>query len=173
MKFKIASVIATFFGVGYIKKAPGTFGSLTAFPLFVLINILIKNNKIEEYLLIAVIYLIDIIILYLLSYWSINIYISTNKKEDPSEVVIDEVVGQILAYMFATLFPYYNVKNFMIFNILYLTLPFVFFRFFDIIKPSLVGYCDKNIHGANGVILDDVVAGIFAGICSTLILWVV
>ncbi|MDR3289765.1 MAG: phosphatidylglycerophosphatase A [Rickettsiales bacterium] len=171
MKFKIATIIATFFGVGNIKYAPGTFGSLASFPLFFIFAFLIEKNGLSGTTANIVIFFIDIIVLYIMGWWAINVYITANKKDDPKEIVIDEVVGQLIAYMLPLIFPYRNVPtNPNLFNILWFILPFILFRFFDIKKPSLVGYFDKNWHNANGILLDDVVAGIYAAICVIIIL---
>jgi phosphatidylglycerophosphatase A len=168
MKFIIVNLIITFLNVGNIEKAPGTMGSLMAIPLFVLLNLFIVKSGNVSFLYVSIEYLIILLLLYFLAKWAITIYIMVNKKDDPSECVIDEVIGQLIAYMLPTLFlP--NSFNQETINWLYITLPFILFRFFDIKKPNLIGYFDRNWHNANGIILDDVVAGIYAG-CVTLII---
>lgn len=180
-KFQISSIIATFFGIGNIKFAPGTFGSLATFPLFLLINYLLVKFEISSILFILIYYMIILSLLFYVGYWSINIYISTNKKQDPSEVVIDEVIGQTIAYMIPMLLALYyflffiNFENIsstfsIILSLILIICPFIFFRTFDILKPNLIGYFDKNVHGAIGIIMDDVVAGIYSGIIVIVIL---
>jgi phosphatidylglycerophosphatase A len=170
IEYSIIEFFVTFFNIGNIKIAPGTFGSLATIPLFILINTLIMEADIVTKSYIATIYIADIIILYILSYFAIKYYITINKKDDPREVVIDEVIGQLIAYMIPFLFLPQNPTYINTMHWFLLILPFPLFRFFDITKPNLIGYFDKNIHSANGIILDDVVAGIYAGIIVTIII---
>ncbi len=181
IKFEIANILATVFGVGNIRFAPGTFGSLITFPIFLAINYLLLMFQISSLAIFSLIYMIIIAFLFYIAYWSINIYITTNKKDDPSEVVIDEVVGQMIAYMLPVLLTLYyftfilniefldSIFSFII-SLIIIILPFVFFRIFDILKPGLVGYFDENVSGATGIIMDDVIAGIYAGFIVSLIL---
>lgn len=180
-KFTIASVLATYCNIGNIKYAPGTFGSLATFPLFLLINYIFLRIGIVTLGQLASAYIITLGILFCLAFWSIGIYIKVNKKEDPSEVVIDEVIGQMIAYMMPTLLTLYyfmytvnnaifdDIMSFLISFILILA-PIMFFRIFDILKPGLVGYFDEKVKGATGIIMDDVVAGVYAGFMVCLIL---
>lgn len=174
-KFKIASILATYCNIGNVKYAPGTFGSIATFPLFLILNCIFLKMGISTFFQLSLVYLILLAVLFYLAFWSIDIYIKTNKKEDPSEVVIDEVIGQMIAYIIPTLLVLYyfmyvlenfifnnNVFSFLISFILILG-PLIFFRLFDILKPGLVGYFDKNVKGAIGIIMDDVIAGIYSG----------
>lgn len=169
--FKISKFISTFFYVGFAKKAPGTMGSLATIPFWLLINYLLLNLlKIKETNYITVILTLTIS-LYFIGYYSTKIYMAETKKEDPSETVIDEVVGQIIAFIITlsalVIFSNYkiNPNNPWIIVPILIT-PFILFRFFDITKPNLIGYIDKNWNNAHGVMLDDVIAGIYAGICN-------
>ncbi|GMO61779.1 MAG: phosphatidylglycerophosphatase A [Rickettsiales bacterium] len=170
-KFNIATAIATFFGVGNAPIAPGTFGSLAAFPLFFIFAFFVEEAGLSGTWFNVFIFILDIVILYAIAWWSIDVYITANKKDDPSEVVIDEVIGQLIAYMLPLIISFKIPTNQTLFNTLWFFLPFIFFRFFDIKKPSLVGYFDKNWHNANGILLDDVTAGIFASIVCIAILY--
>ena len=174
LKFNIASLISTVCEVGDIKYAPGTFGSLITFPIFLIINKVMSILGIQSLLALASLYLIIILLLFLLANWAINVYITTNKKDDPSEVVIDEVIGQLIAYMLPFLLTVYYYTDFIsvmfdssmisiITGLILIITPFLFFRVFDILKVGLVGYIDSNIHGSVGIIMDDVVAGFYAG----------
>lgn len=174
LKFNIASLISTVCEVGDIKYAPGTFGSLITFPIFLIINKAISMLGIQTLLALASLYLIIILLLFLLANWAINVYITTNKKDDPSEVVIDEVIGQLIAYMLPFLLTVYYYTDFIsvmfdssmisiITGLILIIAPFLFFRVFDILKVGLVGYIDSHIHGSIGIIMDDVVAGFYAG----------
>lgn len=174
LKFNIASLISTVCEVGDIKYAPGTFGSLITFPIFLIINKVMSILGIQSLLALASLYLIIILLLFLLANWAINVYITTNKKDDPSEVVIDEVIGQLIAYMLPFLLTVYYYTDFIsvmfdssmisiITGLILIIAPFLFFRVFDILKIGLVGYIDSHIHGSIGIIMDDVVAGFYAG----------
>ena len=174
LKFNIASLISTVCEVGDIKYAPGTFGSLITFPIFLIINKVMSILGIQIFLELASLYIIIILLLFLLANWAINVYITTNKKDDPSEVVIDEVIGQLIAYMLPFLLTVYYYTDFIsvmfdssmisiITGLILIIAPFLFFRVFDILKVGLVGYIDSHIHGSVGIIMDDVVAGFYAG----------
>ena len=105
----------------------------------------------------------------LIGFWTTKKYIEQNpEKSDPSEVVIDEVIGQWIAilpvgYIFQL--EQANTENLWIFWLW----AFVSFRFFDIVKLGLVGWADE-LDGALGVILDDILAGIAAAITLTALL---
>ena len=139
MTFLIKAFVSVF-GIGYIRIAPGTFGSLFA--------ILVWYISIV-YLNIYFFYMI-IIIVFICSFKAINIYLRNVNKDDPSEVVVDEFIGQSLPLIFLLQFNVYEVL-----------LAFSSFRLFDIFKIYPVNKVE-NIKGANGVIMDDVVAGIYS-----------
>ena len=159
-----ASLVCTVFGVGKIPFAPGTWGSLVGVGLFVLFPLLA---------------IFTLVPLFFIGAAAANHYGQISKKNDASEIVIDEVIGQwvtiLLGFYLAHQFklnPYLTelctvcwIIKFIIF--------FVTFRFFDIVKPFPVGWIDRNIKGGLGVMLDDVVAGIFAGCTSALIFWLI
>lgn len=84
---------------------------------------------------------------------ALDYYLPLAKQTDPSEVVIDEVVGMAIMWCFI---PYNGFWP--------IVFGFVFFRIFDAIKVGPVGWCDRHIKGAFGVIADDMVAGLLAGI---------
>ncbi|MDD2839637.1 MAG: phosphatidylglycerophosphatase A [Rickettsiales bacterium] len=180
-EFKIATIISTYFGMGFAKACPGTVASLMTFPLFFLFNFILLKAGINTFSNLCFIYLLMLIFLFAISIWSINIYITKNKKEDPSEVVIDEVLGQTIAFMMPTILTLYYfifLSNNLSSNSLLIGLtttiitiaPIIFFRVFDILKPGIVGYFDTQVKGAIGVIMDDVIAGIYAGGVVCLIL---
>ena len=144
---KINLLLLTFFNIGKIKYAPG---SITSF-ITCLIFIILSN-----YFTILYIFLFTLII-FLYSLIAINDCYETFNSKDPQEIVIDEFVGQMLPLLvipiYETLYPTSQI--------LYYTLAFILFRFFDILKPFPINYIDNNTHGALGVMLDDIVAGIF------------
>lgn len=139
MNFLIKTFVSLF-GIGYIPIAPGTFGSLFAILIWY-----ISLNYLSVYL-----FYITIIIVFICSFKAINIYLRTENKDDPSEVVVDEFIGQSLPLVFLLQFNVYEVL-----------LAFSSFRLFDILKIYPVNKVE-NIKGANGVIMDDVVAGIYS-----------
>ena len=134
----INNTYISFFGIGYIPIASGTFGSLAGLLLGYIIN---QINFNLFYLLIPIMLILGII--------GSNLYEKQSGVKDSKIIVIDEVVGQLISMMF-----------FMQNNIL-IVLSFFIFRLFDICKPWPASYIDKKIKGGMGVMLDDVVAGIY------------
>jgi len=153
MKQKWAELTATVCYVGYLKPAPGTWGSLIALPLAWLI-----------YTLGGIwLFLLAIPATYVKGYYATKIMTAGRDNHDPSEIVIDEVVGQWIA-----LAPVMVGAHVMGVSVLALwpgwIAAFGFFRLFDIRKPGFVGWADRK-DNATGVMLDDVIAGLFAAIC--------
>ncbi|MGR3363103.1 MAG: phosphatidylglycerophosphatase A family protein [Maritimibacter harenae] len=148
----MSRIIATFLFVGYLRPAPGTWGSLAALPL-----IWALHQLGGPWLVLA-----GIVALFAVGTWATADVIRDGDDHDPSEIVIDEVVGQALAILPVSVGAY-GVGV----DVLKLypgwILGFALFRLFDIWKPWLVGWADRR-GGALGVMLDDVIAGIFAGI---------
>lgn len=131
-------------GVGFAPYAPGTFGTLVTLPLLYLIGTY----------QVPLIFFAPFFIL--LTVGSCLLCEACQKKyevKDPSWIVIDELLGMVITWLF---FPSGNI--------LLLLVAFGFFRLFDITKPYPVKYFDNMKHGA-GVVLDDLIAGIYAGIC--------
>ena len=99
------------------------------------------------------------------SFVAINNSFNEFEKEDPQEIVIDEVVGQMLTLLaipiYETLYPLPNIYYFVV--------AFLFFRLFDVWKPYPINYVDNNIRGAMGIMLDDIVASIYSIISLILI----
>ncbi len=135
----LAKYLVTLFGIGFIPFAPGTLGSLCAIFVWYL-SITFLN--------IYFFYLI-LIIVFFSSFILVDIYIKFEKKEDPSEVIIDEFIGQSLPLIFL-----------LEFNIFEVLLVFCGFRFFDIYKIYPINKAE-NMEGSKGVIVDDIVAGIY------------
>lgn len=152
MKKGFSFTLATFFGVGYSKIAPGTFGSLATIPLaYFLANYFgILGISIAVFF----IFIIGTIA---------TTEVLRHTAHDPGFVVIDEVAGQLLTFISVTPFLQNNTDLWQI----YLA-GFVLFRIFDIFKPQPVRWADKRITNAWGVMLDDIIAGTYA----TLILYI-
>ena len=148
---KINFLFVSLFGIGKIKKIPGTFGSLfTTLFLFFLFHILNVS---------ANIILFSIIIIFIISFYAVNIYIKNLSNKDPKEIVIDEVIGQSIPLYL------YEVSHNMLKDsneaLKFYLIIFLLFRFFDIVKPFPVSYFDKNFKNSFGVIMDDVCAGLY------------
>ena len=187
---KIAEFIATACYVGKIKIAPGTFGSLVAFPIcYIIMDFSLKNQIFfyisgyntneQQFLSVFFIEILATTILFFAGTYFTKIYIKDMKEQDPKEVVIDEVVGQMLVIIltsFSVIFLYSSSvpqkidATYIDFIFLFL-MPFVLFRAFDILKPWPINWLDSNIKGALGVMIDDVAAALFAVVCQYVIVF--
>ena len=139
------------FGLGKIKFIPGTFGSLaTIIILFYLFHSLnISSNII----------LIGLIIIFIYSFYAVSTHTKNSKNKDPGEIIIDEFLGQsIPIYLYEISHGTIKEDNE---AIIYYTLFFILFRYFDIMKPFPVNFFDKNFKNSFGVIMDDVCAGLY------------
>lgn len=153
-----------FLTVGYsglVPKAPGTVGSLVALPLGVLILAYLGPQT----LFLAALFLT------LVGVKAVNKYQETSNSHDDGRIVIDELVGMWLALSIAPgletpIEALLTLDNGMLIQIV---LSFLLFRYFDIKKPSLIGRIDREAPGGYGVMLDDVLAGITAGIVTAII----
>ncbi len=148
---KINFFFVTLFGIGKIKKIPGSFASLaTALFLFFLFHILnVSPNMV----------LFSIIVIFFISLYAVNIFIKDLPNKDPKEIVIDEFIGQsipICLYEVAHDMPKETDQVLKFYFIM-----FILFRIFDIAKPFPVSYYDKNFKNSFGVIMDDVCAGLY------------
>ncbi len=142
--------IATVMGLGYAPIAPGTFGTIGAVIFFLLLNIF--GITLSLPLLVSV-----TLICALVGIWSTD-HVIPEWGDDPSKVVIDEFVGYLITMFLVPVEPKY------------LLAAFILFRFFDILKPLGIRYLDTKIKGGTGVMLDDVLAGVYACICLHLII---
>jgi len=158
---KVIFLFVTLFGIGKLKKIPGSYASLaTTIFLFLLFHILnIKPNII----------LIAVIIIFFISLHAVNIFIKDLDNKDPKEVVIDEFIGQSLPICLYEI-AHENVKETSEVLTFYFII-FVLFRIFDIVKPYPVSYYDKNFKNSFGVIMDDVCAGLY--VVAVLVLYMV
>ena len=150
-------MIATFFGVGNLRPAPGTWGSLAAVALAVL------AVELGAALLVPV----GAVLATVLGLWAVPRVIAGSANKDPSEIVIDEVAGQWLAMSF-TVIPLWRHGVAILDAWPAFVVPFLLFRLFDIWKPWLIGRADRR-GDAVGVMLDDLLAGLFAGLVSVML----
>ena len=145
MKYFIL-LLATGFGVGYSPIAPGTLGTLVAILIYYFLS------KISSPL-----YEITLIGFFFLSVW-----VSENGerflgKKDDQRIVIDEIIGFLITMLWVPK------------TIRFVIIGFLLFRFFDILKPFPIRRFEKGFKGGFGVVLDDVVAGVYANIVLRLI----
>ena len=147
-----ARLIATWFGAGLLRPAPGTWGSLAALPLVWLLHVL------GGFLLVA----LATVAVFLLGWWVSVIETRGAADPDPSEIVIDEVAG-----MFLALWPVSLGAQFAGVDVLRLwpgwVVAFLAFRLFDIWKLGPIGWADR-MHTPLGLMLDDILAGLFAAV---------
>jgi phosphatidylglycerophosphatase A len=137
-----ARILAIWFGAGSLPKAPGTWGSIFALPIGYAIAFW---GNVELLATIA-------ILMFIVGIWASNVTSNEMGVTDPSEIVIDEVVGQWITLLAVP--P----------NIILYFFGFILFRLFDIYKPWPISWADKNIKGGLGIMLDDAIAAIYAGI---------
>jgi len=138
----------TFFYTGLSPKAPGTVGTLAGLVVGVVFLMLLpKSTLFSACFALCVVAVIEI-----------NKYEKKNNLHDPKEIVIDEVAG---IWLVLVMIPGDWIS---------ILLGFVFFRLYDILKPSIIGRVDKKVKGGMGVMLDDILAGFFAGITVLVIL---
>jgi phosphatidylglycerophosphatase A len=138
-------------GLGKVPKIPGTFGSLaTTIILYICFHILnIPSNLI----------LIGLMVIFIFSFLAVATHIKDNENKDPKEVIIDEFIGQsIPIYLYEIS---HGTEKSADEAIIFYTVCFVLFRFFDIAKPFPVNYFDKKFKNSFGVIMDDVCAGFY------------
>jgi phosphatidylglycerophosphatase A len=191
-KNTLVELIVTCFYIGKIKYCPGTFGSLVAYPLIYIISNSIHNYDIAlsftkldifegRFVTLFIILLAITFILFIFGTYYTSLYIKYVNKIDPQEVVIDEVVGQMLTIILCSfsIFLIFSTKISLYVNPFYLNffclfiLPFALFRLCDILKPWPINWLDKNITNAFGIMIDDVVAALFASVLNYAIIFLI
>ncbi|MFP6225453.1 phosphatidylglycerophosphatase A [Helicobacter pylori] len=146
-KFSLRACFLTLFFSGYSKKAPGTIGSLVALLLGLPILIFSANTL-----------FLGAVFVGLIAIAQIDKEEEETKRHDSSYIVIDELVGMWLAMAISGL------------SLAGVVLSFIFFRIYDITKPSLIGKIDKEVKGGLGVVADDALAGVLAGLSALLVI---
>jgi phosphatidylglycerophosphatase A len=142
-----AALLATWFGSGFLPIAPGSWASLAALPCAALL----------VWLGGPVLVLAAGAALFVIGMWASDAYMDAVKVHDPPAIVVDEVVGQWLTLALVPVDP-----------VVY-AIGFLLFRVFDVLKPWPANFVDRTVTGGFGVMLDDVVAGIYAGAALWLI----
>lgn len=125
--------------IGYSPVAPGTFGSLAALPLCLLIACM---GSVSGGLF--------ILVLILVSTWIAHCAADIIGQKDPKQVVIDEICGMAITLYALPFIPVFVIGG------------FALFRVFDILKPFPISWVDKKVPGGLGIMLDDILAGIIA-----------
>ncbi|MFP6217645.1 phosphatidylglycerophosphatase A [Helicobacter pylori] len=146
-KFSLRACFLTLFFSGYSKKAPGTIGSLVALLLGLPVLIFSANTL-----------FLGAVFVGLIAIAQIDKEEEESKIHDSSHIVIDELVGMWLAMAISGL------------SLAGVVLSFIFFRIYDITKPSLIGKIDKEVKGGLGVVADDALAGVLAGLSALLVI---
>lgn len=136
------------FGAGLMRRGPGTYGTLVAIPVY----LLIQHLALPYYLG------------FLVVTFAVGVYLcgATTKAmgvHDHSGIVWDEMVGYWLTMLLAPS------------GWFWVALGFFLFRVFDIFKPWPIGWLDRRVHGGLGIMVDDIVAAIYAAICLQAIAW--
>lgn len=135
---KLIMAIASGLYTGYLPIAPGTWGTLVAFPLHFL---LIRLSQTGYYAALAIIFAVAV-----LAAGSAEKILD---RGDPGVVVIDEIIGMLIALIGAPV------------KAAPMLIAFFLFRFLDILKPFPAGWVDAHLNGGLGIVLDDVIAGIY------------
>ena len=146
---KLRFAFLTLFYSGLSPKAPGIAGSLVA---------LIMGMYALEFLYISNIFMIAILVT-IIAVKQINIYEKEVGTHDGKEIVIDEFAGMWFALSIAGVGAGMWLTG---------IIAFIYFRIFDIWKPSLIGKIDRDVKGGWGVMGDDLLAGVFAGLCTSM-----
>jgi phosphatidylglycerophosphatase A len=142
-----ASLIATWFGSGLAPIAPGTWGSLAALPFGAALAYYAGPVGLALATCAAT----------AAGTWAASVIVDRGRVQDPGLIVIDEVAAMWLTLLFAPL-TWWGYA-----------LAFLLFRAADVFKPFPAGWCDRHIHGGFGVMLDDLVAGLYAGLATWLL----
>jgi len=149
MSLNLRKIFLTVGYSGLAKKAPGTVGSFVS---------LIIGVALLQYFIPSNIFLASILIT-LIAVKQIDIYEKEVNAHDSKEIVIDELVGMWIAL---------SISGIPASNYIMAFVAFLYFRLYDIWKPSIIGRIDKNVQGGWGVMGDDIVAGIMAGLSTAL-----
>jgi len=142
-----AALIATVGGVGLLPRAPGTWGSLAALPAAWLIHTGFGTGGL----------FLAALAVFLVGWWAASVYSAASTDGDPASIVIDEVAGQWLVLAAVPRDPIFYAAG------------FVLFRILDIVKPWPASWADRSLGGGLGIMLDDIVAGVYGAIALYMI----
>jgi len=144
-----ATLLATWFGAGLLPKAPGTWGSVAALPFAWGLMAWGGTSAV----------LAAAGLCFIVGWWVSAIYARSTGIDDPSEVVIDEVAAQWLVLAWTPLDPFAYLVG------------FALFRLFDVRKPWPVSWADRAIGGGLGIMVDDILAALYALVGMAAFLW--
>lgn len=140
------------FGAGLMPIAPGTFGTLAAIPIYLFLTMTLTLTPFW--------YLLTVFLLFLPGIWFAAVVGRDLKIADYPGIVWDEIVGFLLSMFLVPL------------SLLWIIAGFLLFRFFDILKPFPINLVDRKMKTGFGVMLDDVLAAVYASICLHLLIWI-
>lgn len=173
--FHPAAVIATAFHSGRIRPMPGTWGSLFAVWLLVGLIFAPKETTLDASMIPTILFAATVLVIPL-GIWASGAYARHTKKPDPSEVVIDEVAGMLVAssivvagFIALVIMDSATFTPLLILWVGYLAVIFLLFRIFDVWKPWIIGKADRNLKGGWGIMADDLLAGLFTGV----VFWII
>ena len=168
---KFGLPILTLFGIGYFKYAPGTAASfITCLIYFTLTESAFSLGINKFHIVVFLIFVLFYSIIF------IDKLSPVFKKKDPREIVIDEFVGQCIPLVSILFRPDGFIPNCCYkgtieeTSVIWILLSFILFRFFDILKPFPINIVDKKMKNGVGVMLDDIIAGIYSTIAG-IIIW--
>ncbi|HXE74099.1 MAG TPA: phosphatidylglycerophosphatase A [Candidatus Xenobia bacterium] len=158
---RVGVLLATGLGLGYAPMAPGTAGSLGSVALFVLAQWSVPAVSFPF------VYLIALVALCVVAWWSTEQALRHWPGKDPQAVVIDEIVGQWVSYggLLVAAAPPLAAAGWK-----YVVAGFILFRAFDVLKPFPIRR-SECLPGAAGVVMDDLLAGIYAAAGLVLLAW--
>lgn len=142
-----ASLVATWFGVGLMPIASGTWGSLAALPVGWVVDLYAGRIGL----------LVAMLLTFIAGTWASEIVVRRGRVQDPGLIVVDEVAGMLLTLAFTPL-TWWGFA-----------IAFVTFRVADVVKPFPANWCDTHVHGGFGVMLDDIAAAVHSGITTWLL----
>ena len=158
----------TTFGVGYLPLAPGTYGSMVGVGIYLLLGwaeVYFLSNYVSkgwtEAQISAWIHVFNLVIFLpfcLLGIWAANRATILFKKKDPQEAVVDEVMGQLIVFLFVPFAISWKL----------ILAGFLLFRLFDIWKPYPIDSL-QNLPAGIGVCADDILAGVYGGVCLSVL----
>ena len=154
---KFSHLSSTFFGIGLLPMAPGTWGSFAA--LFLFFGLIYVQISFLFYFLLFIFFSIA-------SIFICEIASKDILEKDHKSIVIDEVAGAGLSFLFIPLLGIYNFSTAEWQKESYLAalILIILFRFFDILKPHPISFIDRKFKSGFGIVLDDLIAGVFAGL---------
>lgn len=155
----LASSLATCFGLGRARFAPGTLGSIVG----AILSIPIATDHI--------LFLLILLKMTALAFWSSIAYSRNTGKKDPSEVIVDEIVGQMLSLYI--MMVWLNINTWCLRTALLFVVNVACFRLFDIVKPYPISLIDDKADWRPGIVLDDLLAGLFAAFTVILLVLII